>query len=296
MKTSEDQQKESILNRWLIFFVERFSIVNLAALVTGISLSGIAISGRPFHFLPFILSFIGIVFVLALVRLMDEVKNMEKDRIAHSNRPLPKGLISKKEALFVIKAMQIILFVYGLLLWVLLSAAAAVSYFFIIAYFWLIYKEFGMRSWLNGNPLTYGFLNQLIIIPIAIFAVEVMHPATLLSSSIWSFAILLFGAFFCYDICCKLNPHAHPVLATYIHFYGFRFVFNIAVIALVISAMGAIHLGLAYFLLPVEGIVLAALSAVLFQPELFRIPQIMASLSLMLHAWAIVINQALFPS
>lgn len=281
------------MNRWLKFFTERFPLVNSALLVTGISLSGIALSGSPFHFLPFILSFIGIVFVLALVRLMDDVKNLEKDRIAHSNRPLPKGLITKREAVLVIETTLMILFVYGLLLWAVLGASAALSYLFILVYFWLIYKDFKMRLWLNKNPLIYGFLNQLISVPIAIFAVAVMNPESLLTASIVSFAFLLFGAFFCYDICNKLNPHNHPVLGTYIHFYGFRFVFNVAVAALAISAMGAFHLGL-YFLLPIEGIVLAALSAVFFQPELFRMPQIMSSLSLMLHAWAIVIQQALF--
>lgn len=281
------------MNRWLKFFTERFPLVNSAALVAGISLSGIYISGQPFSFLPFILSFIGIVFVLALMRLMDDVKNLEKDRLVHSNRPLPKGLITKHEAILVIETMQMILFAYGLLLWGVLNASAGLSYIIIIAYFWMLYKDFNMRLWLSKNPLIYGLLSNLTIILIAIFAVEVMNPSTLLSSSIWSFALMLFGAFFCYDICSKLNPRVHPALGTYIHFHGFQLVYNIAAIALAVSAMGAVHLGLGYFLIPVEIIVLGALSTLFFQPELFRMPQIMASLSLMLHAWAVAIKEAL---
>jgi 4-hydroxybenzoate polyprenyltransferase len=280
------------MNRWLKYYTERFPIVNLATLVAGISLSGIFISEKPFHILPFILSFIGIVFVLALMRLMDDVKNLEKDRTAHSNRPLPKGLISKKEAILVIDTMTMILFVFGLLLWVLLSASAALSYIVIIAYFWLVYKDFNMRLWLSKNPIIYGFLRNVTIILIAIFAVEVMNPPALLSSSIWSFAIMLFGAFFCFDILCKLNPYDHPALATYIHFYGFRTIFIVAAVALAVSAMGAIHLGLGYILIPMQLIVMAALSVLFFQKELYKLPQIMGSLSLMLHAWAIVIQQA----
>lgn len=281
------------MDRWLKFFIERFSLVNSAALVVGISLSGIYISGRPFHFLPFILSFIGIVFILALIRLMDDVKNLEKDRIAHSNRPLPQGLITKREAIFVIQAMQLILFGYGLLLWPLVGSTAALIYILVVAYFWLVNKDFGIKQWLGSHPLIYGILSWLIIFLIAIFAVAVMQPESLFNARVWSFALLLFGAFFCYDICSKLNPYDHPVLGTYIHYYGFRFVYNFAVVALALSAMGAIYLGLAPFLIPVELVVLAALSTLFFQPTFFRMPQIVSSLSLMLHAWGMVIYQAL---
>ncbi|HEV8053013.1 MAG TPA: UbiA family prenyltransferase, partial [Parachlamydiaceae bacterium] len=208
------------MDRWLRFFTERFPLVNSAVLVSGISLSGLYLSGiPPFSFLSFILSFVGIVFVLALLCLMEDVKNLEKDRIAHSNRPLPKGLIKKSEAIFVISAMEIILFLYALLLWVLLGRSAAISYLAVVAYFWLLNKDFGIKVWLSRRPIIYGFLYHIIIILLAIFAVEI-HPMPISSAAVWSFALLLFGAFFCQDICSKLNPHAHPVLGTYIHFYG----------------------------------------------------------------------------
>jgi 4-hydroxybenzoate polyprenyltransferase len=281
------------MNRWLIFFTERFPLVNSAALVTGISLSGIILSGLSFHILPFILSFIGIVFMLALVRLMDDVKNIEKDRIAHSNRPLPRGLITRHEAVLVIETMEMILFAYGLLLWVILGPTSAISYLVVVAYFWLMNKDFKAREWLSRHPLISGLLNQLIAIPIAFFAVSVMEPQAPFSAKTWSFALVLFGAFFCYDICSKLSPHAHPVLGTYIHFYGYRFVFNMAVVALAISAMGAIQLGVAPILIPVEFVVLAGLSTLFFQPLLYRLPHILAGLSLMIHAWAIVIHYSL---
>jgi len=282
------------MNRWLNFFSERFPLVNSTALVAGISLSGIILADVPFKLLPFILSFIGIVFILALMRLMEDVKNLEKDRIAHSNRPLPKGLISKKEAVLVCKTMEFILFVYGLLLWILLGASAALSYIMVVAYFWLLNRDFTISPWLEKHPVVNGFLSHLIFILIAIFAVEASHSTNIFTSSIWSFGLILFGAFFCYDICSKLNPSAHPALRNYIHFYGYHFVYNLAVCTLAVSAMGAIHLGLAWILIPFELLVLAALSAVRFQPSLYRLPQILSSLSLLFHAWGVAIHQALY--
>jgi len=282
------------MNRWLKFFTERFPLVNSAALVAGISLSGIYLSGVPFHFLSFMLSLIGIVFILALMRLMDDVKNLEKDRIAHSNRPLPKGLITKHEAVLVCDTVQIVLFVYGILIWILLNYSAGLSYMLVVAYFWLMNKDYWIKSWVISHPLVHGLLNQLIFILIAIFAVQAGQPTSVFSAPVLSFGLLLLGAFFCYDISCKLNPYAHPVLGTYIHFYGYKLVYKVAVCALALSAMGAIQLGLGPFLIPVELVVLAALSAVFFQPALYRLPQMVASLSLMLHAWGVVILQALF--
>jgi hypothetical protein len=280
------------MDRWLKFFTERFPLVNAAALVAGISLSGIYLSERIFLFLPFIFSFIGIVFILALLRLMEDMRNFDKDLVTRSHHPLPKVLITKHEAKLVIKAMQWILFAYGLLLCPLLGITASIIYIFIAAYFWLINKEFGIKQWISSHSMIYGVFKWLIILLIAIYSVAVMQPESIFNARVWSFALLLFGAFFCNDICSKLNPNDHPVLSTYIHHYGFRFVYNFAVIALALSAMGAIYLGLAPFLIPVEFIVLASLSVVFFQPMLFRMPQIMSSLSLMLHAWGLVIYQA----
>lgn len=276
------------MDRWLKYFTERFSFISSAALISGIILSATYLKGRDFHFLPFTLSFIGIIFVWALACLMDDVKDLEKDRIAYPNRPLPKGLITKQEAVHLIDTMRIVLFVYGLLLWILLSASATLAYLVVVAYFWLMERDFGMGLWMGRHPFIYGFLNQFLIVPIVLFAV-VANASTISNPEVWSFALMMSGAVFCCDICGKLNPHAHPVLATYIHYYGFRKVFNVAVMTLAVSAMGAVYLRLAYLLIPCEAIVLAALSTVFFDPSLFRIPQFMAGISLLVHAWAIVI-------
>jgi len=101
---------------------------------------------------------------------------------------------------------------------------------------------------------------------------------------------MLFGAFLTYEICRKLDPRAHPILANYIHFYGFRHGFEMAAIALAVSAMGAISLYLEALLIPCEVIVLLSMSLLFFQPAWYRLPEVAASISLMAHAWGIVIH------
>ena len=155
------------MDRWMTYVRERFPIPTISLVVAGISLSGIYLYGKGFQLLPFLLSFAGIFCFFALLRLMDEVKDLEKDRIAHRDRPLPRGLIKKAEAIRVIELSRNILFLYSLIIWVFLQATAALAYACLIGYLWLMYKEFGIGKWLHGRPVWYAVLHQLVIFFIA---------------------------------------------------------------------------------------------------------------------------------
>ena len=122
---------------------------------------------------------------------MDEVKDLEKDRIAHRDCPLLCGLIKKAEAIRVIELSRNILFLYSLIIWVFLQATAALAYACLIGYLWLMYKEFGIGKWLHGRPVWYAVLHQLVIFFIAIFAVSAAHPEKALAPfhmGVWSHA------------------------------------------------------------------------------------------------------------
>lgn len=277
------------MNPWLTYIKERFFLPTLIVLVVGISLSGIFLHDHSFKLLPFILSFTGLFFFFALMRLIDDVKDLEKDRIAHPERPLPRGLIKKKTARSMVDQLQMVLFAYSMIVWVLLQETAGLAYACVAIYLWLMDKDFFAGSWLHRHPLIYGVLLQLFIFPVIFFAVAVVRADAIMLPFTWAFAAMLFGAFFCYDICRKLDPHAHPVMASYVHFYGFHRTFEIATLTLAISAMSATTLNLSLLLLPCEFVVLIALALLFFQQRWFKIPEVLASLSLMLHAWAIVL-------
>lgn len=277
------------MDRWLTFAKERLQLPVFALLVAGISASGIYIASREFQWIPFFFSFLGIYMLFVLLRLMDEVKDIDKDRIAHPQRPLPRGLIAKHEVVRVIEMTMMVLFAYSLVLWVLISSHAALAYLCVVIYLWMMYKEFGIGHWLSSHPLLYGLSHQLVLFPLAIFAVTVVNPNAIASGGCWSFACLLMGAFFTYEICRKLDPHAHPVLATYIHYHGFRRTFEVTLLMVALSAMGALALNVAPLLLPCEFVVVAAMATLFFQPALFRIPELVASISLVLHVWAVAL-------
>lgn len=278
------------MDRWLVYLRERFPIATMSALVAGLSLSGIYLYGNQFSFLPFIISFVGLLAFFGLLRLMDEVKDIEKDRVAHRDRPLPRGLIKKEEALRLIDLSLYIFLAYGLIIWVVLEATAALTFVALTFYLWLMYKEFGLGKWLSARPVTYAITHQLVAFLIAFFVVSVAHPTKVLHFKTWAFGFMILGSFFCYEICRKLDPHAHPILATYVHFYGYRKTFELAVLVLVLSSFGAIELGLYWLLFP-EGILLITLCMLFYQSSWYRLPEIIASLSLLLHVWAVFIQK-----
>lgn len=277
------------MNRWITFFEERFPILWIAVLVCGISLSGLTFGNGEFHLLSFVLSFIGIVFYFAMMRLIKEVRDIEKDKIAHPDRPLARGLISKKEAVQTIDILLLLFIAYGLIVWVLLQATAALAFFAIVFYLWLAHKGFFMRKKIEWHPLIRGVLYLGGILPVAAFAIAVANPSLSLSPQSWAFAVFLFGALACYDICTQLDPRAHPILGTYVQYFGFQRVFYMAAAVLILSGIESFVLGVPYLAIPAEVLVLAALSTLFFQASLFRIPDLMSGISLMVHAWALAV-------
>ena len=57
-----------------------------------------------------------------------------------------------------------------------------------------------------------GFTSIGYLLHCLIFAVSAADPEKVLAPSTWAFGAMLLGAFFCYEICRKLDPHIHPIL------------------------------------------------------------------------------------
>src|SRR5687768_1568054 len=83
--------------RWLTLLRERAPPPALAFVGLAQSLSASALVRSELAPLWIVISTIGIVGLLVLLRLMDEVKDVAKDRVAHPDRPLPRGLVTVAE-------------------------------------------------------------------------------------------------------------------------------------------------------------------------------------------------------
>lgn len=274
------------MERWLTYLNDRFSIgLDFIALM-GLSLSGLMIHGGSFQFFPFIFSLIGVLLFFLTWSMSDDLRNLEKDKIANPNNPLARGLLYQTEFEIVVGYLQGALFAYSFLIWGVFSWNAAFTYFLMALYLWHMQKSFFIPAWLGRHPLFHLMTSQVVILLVALFTVVIGRPNELSSPMTMSYAFLIFGAFFTYEIANKLNPQEHPVFMHLVQFYGYQRTYYFAVLMVVITAFSANALGMGSFLWPPEIAVFLALTILFFNSEYFNFVAKVAGISLLVHLWA----------
>lgn len=137
----------------------------------------VCLSGPPSIALS-VLAILASVIFMILARMMDELKDFEKDKIANPTRPLPRGLISPSEmnkGIFVVFVLLMIftggVFAYGGVLPASLLLASCL-------YLWLMYKEFYIgKGWLIIHWSTLCLIRLSVFLSICL----VFHSLLLLS-------------------------------------------------------------------------------------------------------------------
>lgn len=90
------------LSRWWIYQAERFPLVKTVPLLAMFSAASLSVSavlaGRPVPgFGAYLIGF-GLVFLLFFqLRVCDEIKDAEDDRLYRPERPIPRGLVRLRE-------------------------------------------------------------------------------------------------------------------------------------------------------------------------------------------------------
>ena len=264
--------------------------------MSGLAVSAGALGSRPnpVEYAPLswpaiAIAAFGAFLFLAVLRIMDELKDFEKDRIAHPGRPLPRGVLAPQQVVAAVNGLVIAMLLFALAVG-LRNTPAGLSYLFVTGYLWLMYREFYAGPWLAGHPLLYAASHQLIILPLCYFCALASNPEAWRNPQPAFFGITVLGAFFAYEICRKLDPHAHPLIQTYLSHYGTPKTIAAAVCTLALSAIGALALGIGVLLWPLEAILLASLALLPIAPHRYKIIEHAASLSLALHVWAVPIS------
>lgn len=280
---------------WAIYLKERFPLPVYLLLSAGIALSGQWLSAGSFEATGFSLAILGLLLFFSELRLMDELKDYDKDLLAHPDRPLPRGTISVNQVRQGILLQYLAMIVFAALMGFFVNGAAGFLYLITALYLWLMYKEFYAGPKLSEFPLAYAVTHQIILLPLCAFAVTISRPAMLLEPATWAYGTCALGAFFTYEVCRKLDPQAHPVLRTYLSVYGTA---RTALILLATSAVafaGASSLGIQTRLLPVEALVPVTFLLIFrLKPSAYKLVEAVATLSLLLHLYAGMI-QRFFP-
>ena len=283
------------MSAWLTYVRERFPLPVYALIVGGIALSGQITGARDVVPLPFILSFISVFAFLAMLRLRDEHKDYDKDRVAHPERPSPRGLLAVTKVEKAIRRGSAIMAAWPVLIALSIGIEAATTYWIVVAYLWLMYEEFYIGEWLERRPLQYAISHQVIIFPIAVFSVLAAgtgdgSPAGNLVPGLL-LGLLFIGPFFAYEVCRKLDPDADPVLATYLVVYGRGGTFAMIAAAVLVSAFAAaVVVGYYRWLWALHALLLLSATTIWWKPGAHRVPEIIASMVLVAHLWVIPVT------
>jgi len=276
--------------RWLTYVKERFPLPVYLLLTGGFVFSGLFLAGGSFQWKGFVVSFVGFLLFFFQLRLMDELKDYDKDIVAHPDRPLPRGLLTTVEVGRTIKAIALAMTGYAALTAVLVNPTTGLAYLTITVYLLLMYREFFAGAWLDERPLLYAISHQFIVFGVCIFAVAVTREQLALAVPTLWLGLVVVGSFLVYEVCRKLDPGAHPLLKTYLAVYGPVKTSLIVLGSSVLAGAGAAGLGLGQLLWPVEALVVVSLIWLFTKPDKYKAVEALATLSLTVHLWAIVIR------
>lgn len=281
-------------SRWSIYFKERFPLIPNLLVALGIVESARRWStvqgSEPRGPLAFMIALIGGMLFLMQLRLMDETKDFDKDKIAHPERPLPRGLFRLDEFKTFVRRFQ-----WSMILWMGVAAVAggiqaAILFGFGVFYLHLMFVEFYLGDRLARRPLLYAILHQIIIFPLGYFVLACFHSPWNDLRGFW-FCTLLIGAFFGFEVGRKLDPEAHPVLRTYLSVYGKEKTVFLLLGLLGISTHAASTLGVASVLGPLYILILAGSSLLWWAPSRFKIIEGLVTLYLLLALWSLPLQQ-----
>jgi 4-hydroxybenzoate polyprenyltransferase len=171
----------------------------------------------------------------------------------------------------------------------LTSIQAAIAYWLVVGYLWLMYREFLIGPWLEARPLLYAATHQVIIFPLCAFSTLVSGTDGWTSSGGLTLGLQLIGPFFAYEVCRKLDPDADRVLMTYLTVYGKAGTFAIIAGAVAVSAGGALLAEYGAWLWLLHAVLLLSATTMWWRPSAYRVPEILASVLLVAHLWIVPI-------
>ena len=279
------------MKRWMIFFNERSPLAPMLILSGVVCASTQYLSRHSLKWDAFALNTVFLATFLTLLRVMDEVKDVEKDKVIHPERPLARGLIPIGEARSFVKKTLVFLAALALV-GEAISGVGSFLLLFTVLCGWLMYKEFYAGEMLSKNLFVFAVSHQLIALPLYLGVIAMGSESRGLDEIGWAYAWLALGCSFSYELCRKLNAEAHPHTRNYVQVHGVRATLVGIVVALGVILLNAKHLGMLSLFVPLVLAQLATLVLYVIRPKYHAVPAGLAFLTILgqvfgpaLHAW-----------
>lgn len=274
--------------RWRTFVRERVALPALLAVGAAQGASAQYLVRPTLDYTALTLATAGIAGLLLLLRIMDEIKDVGKDQIAHPERPLPRGLLTVNDVRQGLRWVTGTLLGGSLLLAATTSWVAGALYALSVLYALLMYREFFAPRFLEARPFLYALTHQVVLLPLYAFATAVAAPESSVSTPVLWFGLTGLGASFAYEVCRKLDPNAHPVLRTYLTVHGTHRTVAAVIVSVALLLVATVQIEVQVVVWPPAALLLATLPLIYLRPERFRLVEGAAT--------ALVLAQVLGPT
>lgn len=272
------------------FMNERFPLIPNLIIALGMCFSIKFLYQLSFDGVVFTLAIILVLFFIAELRFMDEVKDYDKDILAHPTRPLPRGLIKAEELERVIHLMLFVMVTSSGALFLLGNSLAGAAYFVATVWLYLMYKEFFVGKKLADFPLVYAITHQIVILPIVVFLVALLGGDALYSTKTLGLAMIVLGSFFSYEVGRKLDPKSHNALQTYLSVYGTNKTLFLIIILSTLPLVGMFYLeALNWGIIPYLLVLITCIRLKL-NPSIFKQLEGLIALNLIYNMWFLVLR------
>ena len=184
----------TLLGRLWVYQSERFPLKKTVPLLAVFSAASICVSaqlaGRPLPAWPaFAAGFVVALLLFFQMRVCDEWKDAEDDRLYRPDRPIPRGLIAQSTIL-VLGALTVPFAALAVWLW-----HPSALWILLVVWLWLgaMTAEFGVPAWLKGRPILY-LVSHMAIMPLIDLLLTSLEwlPGGGAATALWMFLALSF--------------------------------------------------------------------------------------------------------
>ena len=155
------------------------------------------------------------------LRVLDEHKDFEKDRVAHPNRVLQRGLVTLKQ-LRVVGGIALVIQL-AVSVW-LDGGVGPVTAWWLAALGWslLMAKEFFVRHWLRRHIMWYAFSHMVVMLPLVAWVATMGSPDACRAPATWMLLLLVYATGLAFEMGRKMRApdDEHPLADSYTQSLG----------------------------------------------------------------------------
>lgn len=155
------------------------------------------------------------------LRVLDEHKDFENDRVAHPNRVLQRGLVTLGD-LKVVGAVALVIQL-GVSVWID-GGVGPVTGWLAVALIWscLMAKEFFVRDWLRRHIIWYALSHMVVMLALVAWVATMGAATATRSAATWVLAALVYASGLAFEIGRKMRApeDEHPLADSYTQSLG----------------------------------------------------------------------------